>query len=93
MIYIIHGFHISRGLIASFFTLPILAARGVNNLGWFPPGNPVIDTLMNPFVVFVAIMIAGIILTFPWLKGLWALFILLLIVAVAAFFVYAYYLV
>lgn len=78
---------IGRASVAGLITMTIFVSKAISKY----IEHPVIETLLNPYVIFVLFCAAGTILLWPFLKG-WRAFILgLLIVIFAAFFVYSYY--
>ena len=83
----IRGLYVGRPMVAGALTFTVFAFRAVSKFMM----NPVIEFFINPFVVFIMFLIAALIITYPWLKGIRALIIAPLIVILIAFFVYAYY--
>jgi hypothetical protein len=79
---------ISRTIISGAITLAIFMSRALSK---FFPGNPALTALTNPYVIFVMFCIAGIIILWPYLKGWKAAILGPMLVFLAAFFVYAYY--
>lgn len=55
--------------------------------------HPAIDVLTNPYVIFVLFCTAGVIILWPYLKTWRAAILGPLLVSIAAFFVYAYYII
>ena len=87
MFVIIRGLYIGRAAMSAMLTMTAFAGRALSKF-WM---NPIIELLINPLVVFVLFLTAGLIVTYPLLKGVKGLIIAPALVIIVAFFVYAYY--
>jgi len=85
----IHGIYVGRYMISGAITMTVFVARAISK--FFE--HEFLDMLTNPFFVFVAFIIAGIVVLYPWLTGVKAVILMPLLVLFVAFFVYAYYVV
>ena len=87
MINIIRGIYVGRPLVSGGITFTLFAFRAVSRFIM----NPVVEFFVNPYVAFIMFLTAGVIMLYPFLKGVKALIIAPLLVLGIAFFVYAYY--
>ena len=83
----IRGIYIGRPLVSGGITFTVFVFRAVSTY----TTNWLIEIMTNPIVVFVLFLIAGIIITYPFLRGWRALVIGPIMVAMMVFFVYTYY--
>jgi len=86
----IRGMYIGRPAVSGAITFVLFMARALKQYIW---KNPLVDFLNEPIVVFLLFLFAGIIITYPFLKGWRALVITPLMVMLIIFFVYTYYLI
>lgn len=86
----IRGMYIGRPAISGVISFVLFLARALKQFIW---NNPIIDFLNEPVVVFLLFLLAGIVITYPFLKGWRALVITPLMVLLITFFVYTYYLI
>lgn len=83
----IRGVHLSGAAIAGSITMTVFVFRALSRFF----AHPLIEFMINPYVVFFLFIIAAVVVTHHWLKGPKALIIAPIMVIAIAFFVYAYY--
>ena len=83
----IRGAFLSRSAAAGIITFTLFIARALSTYTM----NPVISVLIDPLIVFIMFVIAGLIITYPYLKGWRAFVVAPLMIVFVLFFVYTYY--
>ena len=82
----VRGILLGRWMISGALTTTVFATRALSKLGYHQ-----FDFFINPVVVFAMFLTAGLVMLYPFLKGIKALIITPLLVFIIAVFVYAYY--
>jgi len=83
----IRGLYIGRPALAGGITFSLFLFRAVYTYN----KHPVIEFFNDPIVVFLCFLVAGVVMTYPYMKGWKAIVITPLMVALMLFFVYTYY--
>jgi len=83
----IRGIYIGRPAVAGALTFSLFAFRALYTYN----KHPFFEFFNNPIVVFIIFLIAGLIVTYPYLKGWRALVIAPFMILLLIFFVYTYY--
>ena len=88
------GIHIPRSAVSGAITFWLFGMRAASVYVWSE--NPqwlqdIVHFFNDPIVVFIAFMIAGLIIIYPWLKSWRAFIIAPMMTALIVFFVYTYY--
>ena len=86
----IRGLHIHPYMVSGSITITVVTFRMLAM--HFGIGNPVIAFFMDPIVVFILLLIAGVVVLLPHLRGFRALILSVALVVFVFFFVYSYYL-
>ena len=87
----IRGLHIHPYMVSGSITITLLMTRAFKS--YIPAGNPIIEFFNDPLVVFIMILTAAVVITYPMLRGIKAIFISVAVVAFCAFFVFTYYMI
>jgi len=89
---LIRGIHISRFHVSGIITLVLFTMRACSVWTWSKHwAYPITEFFTTPLVAFIMLMVAAVIITYPWLTGAKALFIAPTITLFVGFFVYTYY--
>ena len=84
----LRGLVIPRSMVSGVITSLLFTTRAIKK---YVPHNSIIKLLNDPVVVFILFLIAGIIILYPWLRGIKAIILSILMVFFITFFVYTYY--
>jgi hypothetical protein len=84
----IRGLYIGRATVSAGITFIVMLFRALAKMY---PSDQFYQLMIDPVLVFVLFLIAGVIVMYPYLTGRKALFIAPLMVCLILFFVYAYY--
>ena len=84
----LHGIHIGRAFVTGFITFTLFGFRALNS---YYPSDDIVQFFNDPYVVFFLFLLAGLVITYPWLRG-WKTFIIAPgMILFIIFFVYTYY--
>ena len=86
----IRGIYIGRPAVAGCITFSLFLSRALYK---FQPWNPVLEFLNQPLVAFIAFNMAAVIVLYPFMKGIKAILLAIIMEIFLLFFIYAYYVV
>lgn len=85
----IRGLHIHPYMVSGSITITVVTFRMLAM--HFGTWNPVIAFFMNPIVVFILLLVAGIVVLYPHFHGFKVVIISIALCVFVAFFVFSYY--